>query len=151
MLINSLPIFVGILEVKEYSVRIMKVLTYNQINYFSLFKVFFLRDHHIVIFFSYILIIFLLLIYKKYSFFFKIIFFSFILYPLLDFFSNITNLPLVSSYRWDILVGLSSFILTISFMYLEKNKHSNANNKISIFHPIISFFLFLMTILEQKM
>jgi hypothetical protein len=142
MLINSLPIFVGILEVKEYSTRIMKVLTYNQINYFSLFKVFFLRDHHIVIFFSYILIIFLLLIYKKYSFFFKIIFFSFILYPLLDFFSNITNLPLVSSYRWDILVGLSSFILTISFMYLEKNKHSNANNKISIFHPIISFFLF---------
>jgi hypothetical protein len=142
MLINSLPVFIGILEVKEYSARFTKVLmNHNQINYFDFFKGFFLRDHHRVIFYSYILITFLLLIYKKYSFIFKIIFFSFVLYPLLDFCSKIINLPLVSNYRWDILVGLSIFILSVSFIYLEKNKYDNVNNKIKILNFIISFSL----------
>jgi hypothetical protein len=140
MLINSLPVFIGILDVKEYSARFTKVLmTHNQINYFYFFKEFFLRNHHRVIFYSYILIIFLLLIYKKYSFLFKIIFFSFVLYPLLDFFSGIINLPLVSNYRWNILVGLSIFILTVSFIYLEKNKYDNVNNKIKKLNFIIDF------------
>lgn len=138
MLINSLPIFVGLLEVKEYSTRLTKALmNHNQINYFYILKGFFLRDHHRVIFYSYILIIFLLLIYKKYSFLFKIIFFSFVLYPLLDFFCNIINLPFVSNYRWDILVGLSIFILAVSFIHLEKKKYSKVNNKIKTLNFII--------------
>ncbi len=138
MLINSLPVFIGILEVKEYSARFTKVLmVHNQINYFYVFKEFFLRNHHRVIFYSYILIIFLLLIYKKYSFLFKIIFFSFVLYPLLDFFSGIINLPLVSNYRWNILVGLSIFILAVSFIHLEKKKYDNVNNKIKTLNFII--------------
>lgn len=163
MLINSLPNFITLFEVKNYSARLTKVLTnfneVNNLNFFDyltikilssykLLKINFLRNHHEVMFCSYFLIIFLLLIYKKYSFLIKIIFFPFILYPVLDIGAGILDLPVISTYRWDILVSMLSCFIAISFMYLDKNQYLDINQKIITRNKVINFTLSLFIVVS---
>lgn len=156
MTINSLPIFTTLIEIKDYSARLTKVLTnFHQLNdlellsylktkilsIYELFKLNFIRNHHEIMLYTYLVIIFLLLIYKQFSFLAKVIFFSFLLYPVLDIINGILEIPLIGAYRWNILLSLLSFILTVSLIYLEKNIFINKNSKTFLASKAINFAL----------